>query len=441
MQAKLKGANRFGWQFYMMVLLIMCLIQFSGAWIYPASKFGMILGQAEDKPFGVMYQRVLWVLLIYTFVRVARSGLGLFGVALRAFVPFLLVGLAAAVFGYNPLASVRMLMMWCIMASAAVIIGDSLSQEAAERVLLWSGAILLLLCVVLALALPSLGTVAYGNEMVWRGLFTNKNQFGWFSSLMLMMAVMLRRPGVNRLATTLALLAVICLLGSGSKGGLAAALASIAYISVLRWLTPKVTPGFGIGLVLVLMLVGGVVFTLGYLPLLELLGRDATLTGRTSIWQTYFSAMVANPWLGTGPGSFTVPSPITAVLASRLESFGVIYTPHSSYLGMFGDTGLFGLIIFIGMIVHMSLVEPVYRASRMYLLSGGICFLIAASGVVETHDVYTQGPGWFLLILVRTLAIRERANLTAGERRTMMAPPLSSARSSHYVRPLPLQRS
>lgn len=441
MRTKLNGAKGDGWRRFMVVLLVLCVIQFAGMWIYPASTFGLILGQASDKPFGVAFQRVLWALLAYTFLRsVMREGLAPLGIALRAFLPFLLVGLVTAVFGYSPFDSLRMLIMWTIMAGAAAIIGNSLPRELVERVLLWSSLVIMLLCVVYALALPGFGTTPYGSETVWRGFFTNKNQFGWFSSLVLMIAVMLRRPGANRLPTVLALLAVVCLLASGSKGGLAAALAAIAYILLLRWVIPKVTPGFGIAVVLVLMLVGVVFFTLAYLPLLELLGRDATLTGRTSIWRVFFNAMVAHPWLGSGPGSFTVASPLTAVLASRLESFGVIYTPHSSYLGVFGDTGLFGLAIFIGMVIYMSLVEPMYRSSRMYLLSGGLCFLIAVSGIVETHEIYTQGPGWFFLILVRTLAIRERA-ATVGARRESVTPALAGGGVQHYANPLPIQPS
>ncbi|MYN29070.1 O-antigen ligase family protein [Duganella levis] len=437
MQAKLMGANRYGWQFYMVVLLVICLIQFSGVWIYPAIKFGMAAGMTEDRPIHVIYQRMVWVLLIYAFIRVAQRGLGALAVSLRAFMPFLLMGLVAAVFGYSPIDSMRMLIMWCLMAAAAGILGDNLPREKAERLLLWSGSVILVLCIVLALAVPDVGTMAYGGDPVWRGLFTNKNEFGWFASLMLLMAVMLRRPSGNRLSTVLALLALVCLLGSDSKGGLAAALAALAYIFLLRWLIPKVTPGFGIALVLVVMVVGLVVFTLGYVPLVELLGRDATLTGRTTIWQTYFASMSAHPWLGSGPGAYTVQSPLTAMLASRLESFGVIYTPHSSYLGVFGDTGLFGLVIFIGMLIHLALVEPFYRTNRMYLLSGSLCFLIAASGVVETHNTYTPGPGWFLLILVRTLAIRERANAAGGERRETAVPSGRSTGTYRYAQPLP----
>lgn len=442
MRTKPNGANEDGWQRYMVVLLVLCLIQFTGIWIYPASTFGAMVSQASDKPFGVAYQRVLWVLLAYTIIRgIARDGMVPIAGSLRVFVPFVLVGLIAAVLGYSPIDSARMLVMWCAMAIVAAIIGGNIPREQAERLLLWILLAILMLCACYALVLPGFGTMPYGGGSVWRGLFANKNQFGWFASLALMIGVMLRRSGANRLPTALVLLAVVCLLASGSKGGLAAALFAIAYISVLRWLIPKVTPGFGISVVLALMLVAVVFLTLAYLPLLELLGRDATLTGRTSIWRVFFNAMVANPWLGAGPGSFTVESPLTSVLASRLESFGVINTPHSSYLGVFGDTGLFGLVIFIGMIIYMSLVEPIYRSSRMYLLSGGLCFLIAVSGIVETHDIYTQGPAWFLLILVRTLAIRDRDSALADARPEAAAPNLVSLHPQHHEPALPIQRS
>jgi hypothetical protein len=92
-------------------------------------------------------------------------------------------------------------------------------------------------------------------------------------------------------------------------------------------------------------------------------------------------------------------------------------------------------VIFIGMMVHMSLVEPMLRPSRMYLLSGGLCFLIAAGGLVETHDIYTPGPGWFLLILARTLALQQRGVGAAAGADTARAVPSRST----YTRALPLR--
>jgi O-antigen ligase len=285
-----------------------------------------------------------------------------------------------------------------------VTIGVTLPQQQTLRVVLWTALVILLGSALYALALPNYGAQVYGAHNVWRGFFLNKNQLGWFASLTLVVGALCVRRLDGRLPLLVALVSAVCLVGSGSKGALVASVLVVAYGYVLVRLRHAVTPGFGTAIVLVLGLTGGVVAALAYQPLLELLGRDATLSGRTSIWSVFFNAMADSPWLGQGPGAYSGLSPLTAVLANRLDDLGAIVTPHSSYLAAFGDAGLFGLVAFIGLLIYISLVEPLTRRNPLFLMSGTLCFLIAASGFGETHDVFTAGPGWFLLILLRATA-------------------------------------
>jgi O-antigen ligase len=76
-------------------------------------------------------------------------------------------------------------------------------------------------------------------------------------------------------------------------------------------------------------------------------GRDATLTGRTGIWQTVLSEPI-NPLLGTGYTSFW--------LGERLQRIWALYprTPliqaHNGYLEVYLNLGLVGLTLLGGVL-------------------------------------------------------------------------------------------
>jgi O-antigen ligase len=146
----------------------------------------------------------------------------------------------------------------------------------------------------------------------------------------------------------------------------------------------------------------------GFLPmLLELLNRDPTLTGRTEIWQLYLNAMMNTPWLGQGPGAYTASSAITLPLAQQLGQNGSIVTPHNGFLGAFGDAGIAGLLTFSGLLLYVTVFAPFRRTSTALQVSASIGLLMMILGMVETHDVFAAGPGWFMLILSRSAALRD----------------------------------
>jgi hypothetical protein len=91
----------------------------------------------------------------------------------------------------------------------------------------------------------------------------------------------------------------------------------------------------------------------------------------------------------------------------RLVDLGAIVTPHNAFLGAFGDGGVFGLMAFAGVLIYLGVVAPFLRADRATLICAGVAFLNIAHGMVETHEVFTAGFGWFLMIFFRTLSLRQ----------------------------------
>ena len=99
---------------------------------------------------------------------------------------------------------------------------------------------------------------------------------------------------------------------------------------------------------------------------LEASGRDATLTGRTGIWQTVLSEPI-NPLLGTGYASFW--------LGARLQRIWELYprTPllqaHNGYLEVYLNLGVVGVALLGGVLwtglrnTRRRLTAPVFAAA------------------------------------------------------------------------------
>ncbi len=421
-------------QQFMAVLLMLYLIQFTGAWIYPPSSAITLDSLQLEKFMGVPFQYAIWGLVVLTLAWHGQTyGLARLSRVLAVVAPFGVVGLVSAVFGFNPFTSTRYVILWSLAVIGAAVVGSELAPQCGLRILCQMMLLLMAGSVVMALAVPSIGQQGYGFTMVWRGLFTGKNQLGWIAALALIIATSYASRTTWKLSASTILMAGVCLVFSGSKGALAAAMVAIGYIYLVNWLAPRVTPGFGVFVTLSMMAIAGLTIFLVLPYVLEALGRDMTLTGRTDVWRTYFAAMTKTLWLGEGAGAYTSLSPLTLPLAAKLTDLGAIVTPHNIFLGVLGDAGLFGLLAFIAMQVYLTLTRPFLVRQPSVILCSGIGFVMMAHGMVETHEVLSPGPGWMLLMLTFAFSLQEQHGplqpLQHVGRRVVDAPEVAALRS------------
>ena len=99
------------------------------------------------------------------------------------------------------------------------------------------------------------------------------------------------------------------------------------------------------------------------------IGRDATLTGRTEVWQNLLPVAMKHPILGHGFGGFWT---------AESRDFFMISEAHSGYLDVLLEIGFVGLIL-----VTLFLLSSCRKAQQMlkdnfYWASLWICFLIMA---------------------------------------------------------------
>lgn len=397
------------WFKFWIIVLVMSIIQFSGAWIYPASKFGGVETLIIEKTLGVPYQYSLWLMLILGMgVHIHRFGMDFAARVFIPWLPFILAGLAASVLGVAPFTSLRNMLLWVFCALAAYIAAAELPRVTAYKVIFRTLAAITVLSALAALLIPALGAAGDSGSPMWRGVYTNKNQLGWMSSLFMLVAVGMHNRARWKITSFVVFVAVLCLWKSESKGALVACLVTFMYLGLVSLLRSKVTPALGVAAV-AFSLFSFLVFGFFVLPaVLAILGKDPTITGRTFVWSMYFNSMLNTPFFGEGPASYTYISELTAPLAMRLVRLGAIVTPHNAFLGAFGDGGIFGLLSFAGVLLYLAIVSPFLRNDRATLICAGVAFLNMAHGMVETHEVFAAGFGWFLMIFFRTLSLRQQ---------------------------------
>jgi exopolysaccharide production protein ExoQ len=125
---------------------------------------------------------------------------------------------------------------------------------------------------------------------------------------------------------------------------------------------------------------------------LAALGRDATLTGRTDVWEELLS-LHTNPIIGTGFCSIW-DSHYRALLPEW-----VAFSAHNGYLEVYLDGGCVGLLL-----LAIMLVSVYVRSIRQ--LAGGSRFAVFCYAVVVitifynvSESIYGRlSPGWFLFL-------------------------------------------
>ncbi len=231
---------------------------------------------------------------------------------------------------------------------AAYRLARSLSLDEIVGCALTGLTILCAASVVMALTVPEIGIVQTGmHEGQWSGLFESKQSLGAVGALVIFFAgyrLMARRRWLPFLVTVPVALA--CVVGSGSRGAGATAVAAIVFLYVVQG-----SPRLGR-----LMAFGPVVMTLvacsllGYLyatgsSSFVVLGEQVDLTQRTLIWHHALERFDASPLLGYGLNGFW--SVDTILHAFMREHGWVLDNYHSGYLAILTETGLVGMALYL----------------------------------------------------------------------------------------------
>jgi len=222
--------------------------------------------------------------------------------------------------------------------------------ESQMRMICIAGLSASLLSLALAIFLPQYGMDHDAHEGVLVGIFTQKNVCAR-EMLFLFATVVTYKPFSSRmkLCRIVAVPTILLVIaGTGSKTALLITVA-VCSLFALFALCARISRGIivtagAIGLSLVSI---GCLLANSALPrLVQMLGRDGTMTGRTEIWRAVLVSIMKHPLLGYGFSAFWLSlqgESANIILALRWA----VPAAHNGFLEIWLQLGLLGLLIFL----------------------------------------------------------------------------------------------
>ncbi len=224
--------------------------------------------------------------------------------------------------------------------------------------------VMVMLCVFYMFAFSGQAFEVVDGQRSFVGIFPGKNVCGAELGFGLSMQAALlrlywdedRQPSV--FFFLIMLCQVILLVMTKAMGSLISAGIPIAYVMFSRH-SRGLFGRLPMGLIYVIGSVGFMLFALNLMPLLspllEAIGKDATLTGRIPMWQQHVNNMMnSHTFTGYGFGMFWKNEQAVAAFHAGFDQYswagGMATGAHNELIEMWLDCGLIGLAVFFAMI-------------------------------------------------------------------------------------------
>jgi O-antigen ligase len=312
------------------------------------------------------------------------------------------------------------------------------------EVLATAFALLALASLAAGAALPSFGRMTELFPGAWRGLWTDKNLLGGYMALggVIFASAALLNPRRALLWWPMVGVALLLMGLSTSKTALVSCLLGLCGLGLV-WLVRR-------GRVTALVASYGAVVGVAAVVMLALLasdlafavlGKDATLTGRTKIWAGVLHEIHQRPWFGWGYGAVWTNEAVWAPLAwiTKISGFRA-YHAHNSWLEQWLAAGVLGIGLWAAYFMETCVraIIAVYRSPGAYL---ALPFLLVYSliSLTESIALIYNSLHWVLFVAIAAkLAFpdRDQAGDSAPIRRqpsatvTTSNPPVSAFSTS-----------
>ncbi|WP_424362171.1 O-antigen ligase family protein [Methylocystis parvus] len=286
-------------------------------------------------------------------------------------------------------------------------------------------------CIV-SLAFPSIGLQdTWQHAGQWNGVFISKQTLGVVGAVQLFQASYLMMNGARSPYYWLsALVAVICVVASGSRGGGALAVAALVSLYIMR-----LSPGFARMMAYVPFLMGlvaaALIADLLYTQnrYLVIYGVALDFTERTFIWQHALRYIWMHPWLGYGLNGFWTLDWVKALYLERYSWFLDNY--HSGYINILVETGFVGYGLFLLSYLFFGLRANDIARARYYperYTSFGLAFTFLLFLIDFTETFFLRSTNFRTTMLTMILAMTFARPASPVHDAQESAPPASSSR-------------
>ncbi|MGH7087846.1 MAG: O-antigen ligase family protein, partial [Stellaceae bacterium] len=263
------------------------------------------------------------------------------------------------------------------------------------------------------LAFPAVGVASDGDYAgAWRGVFLSKNSLGATMLIACLSYYVLRATERRPWLLLMAALAFGLIVVSQSRTSLVILLALIPILALTRryFRAPRRFAAI-LGLALCFASFAALFLGVMFRALLHLLGRDATLTGRTDIWLLSWDAIQSRFWIGYGFGAFWSnpwgpASEIWDSLNWRAPS------SHSGVLELWLALGAVGVALFAWLLGQTFLrivfgVAMRRREEALWLI--GYFFVFVVHAVTEPSMMEQTSITWVLLVTTSCAVADQRS--------------------------------
>ncbi|MGH1483825.1 MAG: O-antigen ligase family protein [Geminicoccales bacterium] len=275
-------------------------------------------------------------------------------------------------------------------------------------------------CIIWAIAIPDYGVHADGDHAgAWRGIFFHKNTTG--RVMVYGLAVIIATWIGTDLSRTFLLFAggtvLAVIVGTTSQTTMLGTLVLGAGLIAVRMVRGNALKSVVITLVILTIAWHGLLIGVAnYDLILEALGRDATLTGRTEIWQYSLQYAVERPFSGYGYDAFW-----NGDLSPGAQYSKYWGTPHSHNgwleimiaLGMPAAAIMFGIIIVtMFRAIVLARYYPTTGPATLIILT---CFSILTIGMSEPVFLEKHTFDWIVMVALVGIGRALTASLSSEE--------------------------
>ena len=295
----------------------------------------------------------------------------------------------------------------------ALYLGAAFRGPHLPRLLMYTTLVMAAGSLVMIFAFPAIGVHQLENAGLWRGLWYEKNQMG---AVMVIgataSAACLASPDPRKLLPLAALiLSSALVLATQSKTSLLCLVVGVGLVGGF-WAMRKGGPAFAVFAVWMAVVLSGLglwIWDTHSVEVLEALGKDPSLTGRTDIWASLMRRVAERPMTGYGYGAFwgrIGESPPADWV--RQETGWLVPSAHNGWIDLLVQLGWPGAVA-VGAVMAISAILIVARLNGLGAREGywSIAYLTVFTALSLSESVLLTHANlpWILMLAIMARAV------------------------------------